>query len=411
MAESAVGRAALVLTTDASGAKAGLAKFGNDAKAWADKTGNQLSGQFKSAFLAGGVAGLVGGSLSGGVTENVDTIKAWAFGMDRVKIAVEATEARLANTTYWMERNAKLADEWRAVMTPTEQNNALNKELANLRATGNELATGFKSARGEINRLEDAPAWIKLGGAVGLLPYKEALKAATDEEKAFGDALRGNSKLIDDRATKLQRIKFPALDPANPFNKSIEKLKHDLATIDLDPVQKAIADLGVDAPTPAHLDRIRNLLTDLAERTRVKELRSDFDGFVKSLDDAVRFAGKTADQIERIKLAERGLDPVRLAELDAAIARKERFDSLLAAASAIAEGTTKVKVDAELKFDNAALAKGSAAEVSARVRHEFGGVPQQQLAEQRRGNSLLTGILEAAKSINIGTAEIQFTPI
>jgi len=64
MAESAIGRAALVLTTDASGAKSGLAKFGSEAKAWADKTGTQMSGQLKSAFLAGGVAGFARAALS-----------------------------------------------------------------------------------------------------------------------------------------------------------------------------------------------------------------------------------------------------------------------------------------------------------------------------------------------------------
>src|SRR5262245_65529606 len=120
MAESAVGRAALVLTTDASGAKAGLAKFGNDAKAWADKTGTQLSGQLKSAFLAGGVAGLVGGSLSGGVSENVDAIKSWAWGMDAVKIAVESTRASLEQSAYWMQRKATVADQWRAAMKRQE---------------------------------------------------------------------------------------------------------------------------------------------------------------------------------------------------------------------------------------------------------------------------------------------------
>src|SRR5262245_9788452 len=410
MAESAVGRAALVLTTDASGAKAGLAKFGNDAKAWADKTGTQLSGQLKSAFLAGGVAGLVGGSLSGGVSENVDAIKSWAWGMDAVKIAVESTRDSLQQSAYWMQRNATLADQWRAAMKPPEKAESLTTEIARIKADGEELARRLRDAKGEVNRLENAPDWIKVGGAVGLIPLSDAIKNAQQAEKDLSEAIAKNNNLLNDRLDQLQKLKQPGLDPTKQaaYAKLFEDLQKQIDALDMRPVDAFVADIGTALPGDKLL-KLREMFEHLEKGKEIQAVNKDFDALLQSLKDAERFAGKTADQIARIQLAERGLDSTRLFMLDQAIARKERFETILGAASALADGAKKPL--GQIRFDNAALAKGSAAEVSARVRHEFGGVPQQQLAEQRKGNTLLTGILEAAKSINLGTAETQFVPI
>lgn len=61
MSQTSIGKAALVLTTDGTDAKAGLAKFGSDANKWADKTTNDL----KSRFSGLGKAGLFGFAAGG----------------------------------------------------------------------------------------------------------------------------------------------------------------------------------------------------------------------------------------------------------------------------------------------------------------------------------------------------------
>ena len=416
MAESAVGRAALVLTTDASGARSGLAKFGADARVWAEKTGNQLSSQFRGAFLAGGVAGLVGGSLSGGVSENVEAIKSWAFGMADVRARTEGLKELLDQTAFLMERNAKQADAWRAAMKPGEQLKDINKELADVKRRSQGFTDQVAALRAQKAEIESSFGQ-QLGGRLGFLPTRERLEDINQQLAAFHQALGTSQKRMDELRESTQRLK-------NVFDFKNVKPDIDKMTADLEAANRAI---GID-PIEATLKELRmrmkvtdfdklipleNLMRQNKELTERNDRLKDFDSLLVKLKDDARFLGMEADAVAIERLGERGLEAFRVAELKAALAAKRRTEQFFDIGPAIAGGVagTKPRVEVELKFDNAALAKGTSAEVSARVRNEFGTMPQQQLAEAKKGNTLLTEIRDAAKAIGTAPGGPDLSPL
>jgi predicted nucleic acid-binding Zn-ribbon protein len=395
---TAIGKAALVLSADASGAKAGLAKFGADTKAWAEKTGQQVSGQLRGAFLAGGVAGLVGGSLTGGVTENIEAIKHWSFGIEAIKSKAEATKALLEQSVFLMERNAKFAGDWReAMISPADKIASIDKELKQIAGPLNDALHQLDTAKARVNQLEGSFV-STFGGKLGLSAHNEQLEGAKTEMTAASDANRAMQKRIDELHGERAKLTDPWKNDEKlkgAFDKSLKEMSDSIVALRMSPLEKQLKvfeDLGV----PNHelkimADRIASVTTE----TKKFELEKDFEDIAKQLENAARFAGKTADEITRINLVDRKADAGQLARFDSLQKTKDWTTALFDAAGAVAEGVESFK-SGKLELDNAPLIRGTSAEVSARIKNDFGAkVADKQLAEQVKANALLTKISDA----------------
>jgi hypothetical protein len=130
------------------------------------------------------------------------------------------------------------------------------------------------------------------------------------------------------------------------------------------------------------LDELRQLGDEKERVDKLAAANKGFDEWVKDLDLSIQTIGKTADQVRLFRAELDGVDATKIGE-----ARR-----LLDQRAALTPAEYRA---------NAPLLRGTAAEVSARMRHEFGGKAGVDLIvnEHKRGNSLLALAVQGIKDL------------
>ncbi len=523
MSQTAIGRAALVLTTNAGGLRSGLDAEGRHARQWADATARNINTRLKpagkeaasglgaslgrlagpAAIAAAGVAGVtaavgtLGDVAKAGAAANAFGLTAEQFtGMAGVaksvgedtrefieslvtlgKVASEGAAGKGEVATQWFKdiglnaqafKNLRLDEQFfqvfealqkmqdpaarvRALMVAFGEDGGkyllplLSKSSGEIR----KMADGFKISTEEVQKATAANAAVTAAGG--------ALKSAW---RGIAVALAPAITLVAGVITKLQPV-FDWLKRAAETYFTIWAAVWG-AIIDAvgeaaTGIRKWVAEvLGLTGPWPTIQDVITftfraigtagSLAWDaikggaglvsvalgfMVEKGLAPVVRAfkDLIGLSKHLPDVIRPAwvdGMNAALVkadasitglgqrmqEWGKSAVTGFGNSALqfnAWLDKVTA-KQKAKTEEAAAGAAAAGQ---KLDAVLtKFDNAALLRGSAAEVSARVKHEFGRqtAAEKLLDEQKRANGHLRGIEASAKILAARPAAAELAP-
>lgn len=380
MAESSIVRTSIKVTTDATDARSGLEKLGGEIKQWAAKQQNALGGQFAAALRGGLVGGLIGGSLQGIVEDLVVSMKNWALGTKETAKAHEALVASLRAAGAAQEKNLKSAADWRTTMVESGDRVAsINRDLDEQSGRWNAIdATVKKLMKSMADR-----------AAAGLMnPFRREL-----QDREAGE--------INARVAEMDKIAG-----------EIAKLSSERESI-LDPTKNLALAQGIAKATLALKDQVTawGLTGDAAERARFKAAGAT-DAMLKDFDKAADAAAAR----ERLGL-DRSTNPL-LGEIARVMRDPRRFDrmeflersgsasfgklgSLLAMGMNAAGGALApaMKPGGAVSLDNAALVKGTAAEVSARTRSEFGGSIKQQLDEAKKANAHLAEIADGVKSL------------
>lgn len=509
MGQTAIGRAALVLTTDASQARAGLSKFGDDVKQDAGKIAASVGGGSGGGLLGrlvagapGAIAGVVGaavGLVSGFVHEQTAKLKdlakvgrqADALGIDSAqfqglssalkRVGVEGDGVvnvfgRLAHTT----------------ATAAEGNGAAAAAFARIGIDAGELArlpldqqflrisSAMKALPPGANQAATAIDIFGKRGAT-LLPVLtqggDALQKWIDKEKQLGNAVGAEDmkavqsaaaaipklhKAWDGLYTRITVAVAPALEKVfglmtdgvgvvTPLFVTAGKVLGTLGEIEAEVAAEVAGAVryvvgsvgdwiketvglgettltvrgvvlecfrGIGTSAALAWDVIRagagiaatafgyvvesglsvvsvfRTVVDLGRQLPDSLKPAGFDGFADAVgraDDRVKAVGREIKEWGIGAVTSFGSTAVQFnAWLDriAAKQKKQTEEQKRDAIGAAAE------VAALTKFDNGALARGSSAEVTARLRYEAGGKVDAQLAEAKKGNELLKGIKE-----------------
>lgn len=366
MSQTAIGKAALVLTADAKGAKAGLATASSDIKKWADGTVKQLRGQFQEGFTGGFLGGVFGANFSG-IAQEIGKLFGrladWLDGVGKIKERVGETERFLKGIEASMGRSAKLADEWLgAMVAPADRLTAIDRELAELEDTRKGLKADRDSVRRDLMK--------SLEGGIG--GAGEAMAAAKERAAKFDESLKKVSDRVRDLTEKRDRLLDPRTDPLliGDINKATAALQDQILTW--------------------------GLVGDAVERARFKD-RGATDEMIAGFERAAAEVKRLTDSQTHPWLNQlvNVLDTV----LPAALQESPPWLGFaLQAADKILDASDKLKT-APILTDNAALQKGSSAEVSFRTRFEMGSQLKDQLAEAKKANVIAKQLLDAIKEL------------
>lgn len=504
MSQTAIGKAALVLTTDASQAKAGLAQFGRDARKSTSDTARGMEGGLGGLKLAGAAAVAAGGVLL--VKEAIQELDevaaagaaAKAFGLTAEqftgmagvakstgegqrefieslvtlgKVASEGAAGKGEVATAWFKslnldaaqfKQMRLDDQFFAVFEaiqkipdPAERVRALmvafgedggkyllpllSKAPAELRR----MAGGFAISTAEVERATTAnqsvkaaqaqlgAVWRKL--AVALAPVIGKVAEAIQNIARvgapvfdwFGRAVDAVVEIWQAIAGEVQKaidwiVKGIGgwIDELGGLGLSTLSIR-DVIIMAFRMVGTTVAlvwdtlKVGVGAVSYVFgqlllvIADVGKALIDLA-KAMPESLRpgwvNDLISGAEQVNDGIRGTGRTMSDFGKNAVANWGQSAVQFnqwldkvtSQQKAAAAETARDVRDVAAAVAQAE---EAKASAgHQNLDNAALIRGSTAEVSARLKYEMGGkLQEQQLAEQKKGNGFLRGILTEVK--------------
>jgi hypothetical protein len=479
MAQTAIGRAALVLSTDSTKAKAGLGQLRGDLTRWAGDTAKQVQSRFSF-----GRAGLLGGAFGAGAVIGSTIVRGVqralsVFGDLRTKLDDAAKAARRfgTSTETWQgiahaaDLSGVSTEKLRAGMIRFRQNveGPLDEALFNLAdryasldspmERAQLLAENFGRSGVELSAMFEGGG-ESLRGMVGeMTKYGAALQDADATKiEAANDAITRAKLAVQGIAQRLLIAYAPALQfwadrLASLFTgvqplvswlgRAIEAFweigsavfteVRDLVLAIVDEVGNWIeATFGLTAELPSIRDvffavfrgigtagafmwdtlkagagavavafgfvieqggtmlSLFRQVTDLAKSLPEKFRPEGFDAFasaVAAADDQVKGWGARAQEWGRDAIAGWGNSARQFNDWLDRLQNKQRENAVKAARD-VAE--QQERATAELKSDNAALLRGSSAEVSARLRHEFGGkVQDQMLNEQKKGNAEL----------------------
>jgi len=431
MAETSIARTSIKVTTDATGAKAGLDQFGGQVRrsmdqiaahtrASANRIGDEVEQSFHKTesklnkafnkfakkeggflgFLGSGVAadlGLVGtaASITGVVLASQQLIHLaddWLRGTKEIEAALERSRERLRESAELLAKNGKLAEEWRnALPDPRDRVSSFDAEIDALERERAALQKTLTPFAGMSDR-EFLAAGLSGGG-----------KQKIEDLKATREALKGIDKQIAETIQRRNRAADPTADPA--FVASINAATHAL---------KEQAETWGLTGTEAQRALFKM-------RGGTDELLAGFDAWAKKLD-ALRQAER-----EHLATFERSIlgrstspflsmtgDVFRRAEKDRRAAEAERdhlgtferstltrsTNPLLSMIGQVTREAAKKSIGTAIGNNPAALA-GTAAEVSARNRdsqRQLSAAEEKQLAEQKKQSALLEQIAGGVKA-------------
>lgn len=441
---TAIGKAALILTTDASRARSGMDQFKADASSWARSVG----GGFRLG-IAAPAAAAVGGILS--VSAAIETLQELTAGGNAAKAFGLTAEqftgiAGVAKTTGEGMREfieslvtlGKVAAEGAAGKGEVAVQWFKDLNLNAAEFAGMRLDQQFFKVFEAIRNVEDPAARVRAlmvafgeDGGKYLLPL---LAKSPDQLRsmAAGFAISGQqmdqarlaTEALSRAQQKLDQLWKRAVIAAAPV---FEFLANELTrTVDLFNQMEPAA-----VPAMTKILRVTAQLTDatkaltgvtlFAMGARLKFLQAELvargamAGGVKgalagaaaagvielTVGKELRQAGGMLMEVGKVMLNDVGGASKRvegfLAELngrkDQTAAELQTARTAAAAAAVAAEKITH--------FDNAALLKGTAAEVSARTRYDMGGGdPSKRVTDElKKGNGLLKGIENGVKKL------------
>lgn len=353
MSQTSIAKAALVLTTDSTSARTGLNQFGTEVKQWAGRqkaeVGNAIGGAFKGAFIGGAI----GASLTTAFNEVLSKVGDWVSGIGKLKEALHATEQSIARQVKLTDAAAASSKEWRdaAVDRPSKAR-SLDAEIERYRELERSLTKEGADSNAALMKLREKNLDNFVTFATRRLGEADEV-AWQRASKAWGavDATREKiAALVKER----DRLNDPITNPKTweTYGRALQEQTDRLRTFGMTSTEKLIDSLSQQGLSEGMLAKVRHTAdqADLAEH-RAKNL------------PAASMAG--------------WLGPA------------------LAAAGQVVEKLQAAKPN----FDNAALLRGSSAEVTARLRHDVGGTANQQLAEQRRANRHLEQIDHGIKNL------------
>jgi hypothetical protein len=519
MSQSAIGRAALVLTTNGTGLRSGLDQAGQQARRWADATAGDVNSRLKNvgkdvgkggfmsglAAAAGRVAGPAALAIAGvvGVTKAVETLDevaragaaAKAFGLTAEqftgmagvarsvgegqrefieslvtlgKVASEGAAGKGEVATAWFKslnldaqqfKQLRLDEQFftvfeaiKQIEDPAERVRSLmvafgedggkyllpllSKSSAEIR----QMAAGFQISTNEVEKATTAnQAMTRAGSAlssawrqivVAIAPVVEVIaNVITGLRPVFdwlGRALGAYAELWSAVATEVIGFVRGIVDSVGGWVSSLLGLENTTWTVK-DVVVGAFRLVGTAAALVWDTLKAGAGVLSIAFGGVLKILALVIDALAglvslaKGLPDAIRPAWVN-DFVTGIDAARAAVDRTGEGLLtwgrDAItgfgnsavqfngwldrVSKKTRDQVKADAAEAVAAAGQVAAAVRLTKFDNAALIKGSSAEVSARIRHDFAGKTAQDrmLEEQRRANKHLGGIDAGVKKLN-----------
>lgn len=453
MGTPSIGKAALILTTDASGAREGLDQFGNDSRVAVkqiaariraegqkasdeagfafEHTQSKLNKAFgKYAKKEGGFLGMLGGSAISdlGLGSTAAIVAGITIGVVQLRNALLDTLGYSEKFNNSLERSAQLNAE-----TQKGLDRRLADKAAEITALGNDPAAAIgrmgtqirdlntelmgsasaaTSARGELDKLsglsiENVKDRIHLAHERRIQEVKEQLKAADTSAEKLRDTIQ---KLEIDR----RKLRNPGPDLAllGDIQRATKELEFGNATRGMSEAEKMIERFRQreKGPTSAQLEDLIHVAKQNEFNVAYDASQKAFEELKLQIQDAQEFAGRTAEEVSVLKL-ERQAAKLK-AEGKAGISNDQSealrallperlppwLGGALGAATAVMEQVSKLKNPAT---DNPALLKGSSAEVSARNRYETGArsSAERMLSQQAKGNQTLQEIRQVLAAI------------
>jgi hypothetical protein len=502
---TAIGRAALVLTTNSAGLKSGLAGAGADVKRWGDSVGSLLKGAGVAAGLAtaGAVAGFkeVNDTLAemarGGAAAKAFGLTAEQFtGMAGIaesvggsqrefveslvtlgKLAAEGAAGKGEVAVAWFEQLNLNAQEFKQLRLDEQFFKvweAISKLPADQRVRPLMVAFGEDGGKQLLSLLAKTPAELRRMAA-GFEISTSAVERATAANESWKQAQQGLTvawrEFAVEAAPAVEGLIRKATELAGGFTKAAQAIRDARAAAPPGAgggsgaeqgsrAGRFISDFWDHLPTTSEVGpafftalesqadawakignagaearaRLHGLLTG-TDRTAVLEDTGRAERFLDALNkpppgpdrgpgwvarfrEQARAAAEAADQVwRRADLARWKLEGMLGRDLGVGILRSlplvealgERVRAVGEAAdhwfggrgdagpwAAVAKAAGALE-----RFDNPALVKGSAGEISVRARHEMGGSgPQGQvLQEARRQTGHLKGIEGGVKQL------------
>jgi hypothetical protein len=345
MAEASIGKANLKLGTDVSAAKRGLEQFGGEVKGWIGKQKQALAGQFNAALRGGLIGGFVGGSLQAVVQDLVSDFKELVSQAALFRLEMERAEKLGASLAKLTDR--RTAEEDKALAGITDDALKMERIAEALDRASTEslgLERNLKNARQVLLDLagEDQVAtnwnpanWLGT-------PDVEAAKARLKEmEDAYGK--------VRERVVNLTR--------------DLTRLKEE-------------SQIGI----PPWL----NMALGVAGNAN-RMLPQDLPGWSTMLNTLSQVAGVLPKPQGLTDWIEGALNPFQ--------GMPPFLSQALNAATSIAETVAKAPA---LKTDNAALVRGSSAEISARIRNDSRAVTAAEAAlREAQAQTKLLGAVAA----------------
>jgi hypothetical protein len=378
---NAIGKAAVVLSTNADGLATGLKQAQTKIKSWGDQVGNGLRESFG---LGGGVGGLVasrGGLFALTAIAGRELTKA-AFDVRGFREELERSDKFAAKLSADMDRVFEadrdrirnLAPELRAPETQkalAEQKRVLAANLENVQAARRELDrwTG-KGDSGQ--RLKDLPTALRnfFTGTLGELQQDKAGKLNAAQE-LYNNALDRERKLKQDLAEfesargKAVASVFEKIDAAAvDVKREADQLGMTANQVTLDNFRRELADIGVSGKDAAQ--KLAELDNNLKNLELKKSLAAASDGLANLESDLQEQLGRShlSPEEKRLQEIERsgfGLNTGNVRGLLAMQADLERMRS---------EVADKAKKAEPVNFAGA-IDAGSAQAVEIEARHRF----------------------------------------
>lgn len=361
MSQTAIGKAALILTTDSAQAKAGLSQFSDFARSTSQRVEGEFAHGFsktqktankafaKFAKKEGGFLGAIGGGVIGdfGLGSTAAILTGIILG---AKQLVHVIDGVTGHTRDWVKELERGQDQIDKVAKSLEKARAVEAEwLAAVVEPRDRLAALDAQIRTEEMRL-----------AVARNSVAETQKKIHDLDSwGSGQSWRLWLKQV-------QGI-------------SLESAKGELTKF------KSEAEKTSDV-----LDQLRQQKLRLMEPSADPNLTGDVNRLISSLKLANATFGRTGFEAKIYELKLRGADAgaLKLAQ-DLADVNK-----------ALTEQKQALRIDPS-RLLNKPLLKGTSAEVSARLQHDFAGrlVMDRMLEEQKRGNKALENIDRGVRRI------------
>lgn len=426
---SSIVNTSVKVTTDATEARTGLAKFGGEVRQWANQQQKALGGMGNAALRGGLIGGFLGGSLQGVLQEAIKNTLDLALGVTKVEQGFERAQERAGqlNSQIRSMQDRKLADMATELASlANDPGAAIGRMTTQIPELKKQLQGATSAAAAARSELEDlAPTKSVENFLLALSPFDtlkklgEGPKASLNEANASAEKLRGTISQLEIAQRKL-RMGAPDLALTGDLKKMMTDLDFEGRTRNMSPNERLIEQLrdreskSMRAGGKSQANEFAELIDKLKSNefgVRQDAATKAFDELRQQLQDAKEFAGRTSEEVavlklerEATELAAKGLQGItndQSRQLRALL--PDRPPPWLATALDVVGQVTDLTKNAPkfepLKLDNAALQKGSSAEVSARMRNEFGNQSKDQLAEARKANTNLKAVEDAVKGV------------
>lgn len=368
MAETSIAKTSIKVTTDAKDARTGLEKFGGEVRQWAEKQSTALGGQFSAALRGGLIGGFLGGSLQSQVEGLVEGVKRWVTGAGQAEAVYAGVVAQLKQAGVEQDRLlAKSAEQRKSMMSWGDELLSIDADLAKLSAEWNKLNDQVLAGEKQIAARNEGPFGGLGFNAVAIGRIEEINSKLNATQTEIGEKIR---KLQEERERTLDPSKNEAFKLA--IAQTTRELENQIAAWGLtgEAAQRALF-----KASGANDEMLRRFDKAAEELKRLRDLNAAPPPW---LGTALGFAGTIGKQLS-------GGMQSAAPWLGAALGSIGTIQDLIAKAPT-------------LKTDNAALLRGSSAEVSARTRSDsrIMNAAEQQLAEARKQSALLEQVKTAA---------------